>query len=641
MAALATETPLDTATRNQHKLLRFMHITDDEYAKLPVADRRAKVADVLGIDKKYIAASVPVTVDGLRPLFAHEWIAFQNVHFTKDLLGGHVTCIYCTGLTSNSGHVTLAATPLNNHGQMVTASGAESKHAAQLKAHKHAAASAILRATARQADSASGSAVATGAGSVGASSAGAGSVSSAGSAGGADSADNAAAGGAGAGAGGLSALRQANLGAFGFSLLSSSKSQRPDLTPTMMVTALAVAGGVPYTAVPALYSKQVIDLMTASSTGAHQSRALREITLPATRAAVLDHISADLSSGVPISVSVDGGSARNLIGGKKLLVVGISGAGLKCDVIIDIACLGGKHENTESQAKVVNDALLRVGASTAQARFLIADNAAVNKASVKYLNSHYGWKLEYRRCLPHCLNLIMVALLQPFDTEYGISSFLKASRGFYNAGGAAGRKIDLLERGVSLGMLDFVETRWASFLKAIAYLVSKQDDLALARARVSIKDSLRHDEAALALAEASDRKEAKECIDSLKADIKATKVALADIDEPDLVWNALYEATEDIKIKKAPVNKTTEVKYTNTACSNCGQLCHMPLLIHVIISNPFPIKTHCSLSRLKITPIGCWTSSQTRASLPHAYFYLMSLMASMAFSSSYKADRPL
>ena len=30
-----------------------MHMTDDEYAKLPVADRRAKVADVLGIDKRY------------------------------------------------------------------------------------------------------------------------------------------------------------------------------------------------------------------------------------------------------------------------------------------------------------------------------------------------------------------------------------------------------------------------------------------------------------------------------------------------------------------------------------------------------------------------------------------------------------
>ena len=29
-----------------------MHMTDDEYAKLPVADRRAKVADVLGIDKR-------------------------------------------------------------------------------------------------------------------------------------------------------------------------------------------------------------------------------------------------------------------------------------------------------------------------------------------------------------------------------------------------------------------------------------------------------------------------------------------------------------------------------------------------------------------------------------------------------------
>jgi len=53
---------LDIAIRNQPKLLRLMHMTEDEYAKLPVADKKAKIADVLDIDKRYVATSVPASV---------------------------------------------------------------------------------------------------------------------------------------------------------------------------------------------------------------------------------------------------------------------------------------------------------------------------------------------------------------------------------------------------------------------------------------------------------------------------------------------------------------------------------------------------------------------------------------------------
>jgi len=93
-------------------------------------------------------------------------------------------------------------------------------------------------------------------------------------------------------------------------------------------------------------------------------------------------------------------------------------------------------------------------------------------------------------------------------------------------------------------------------------MVSKQQKQALDRARSSLTDSLRHDEAALVLAEASDRKEAKDGIDRLKDNIQATKATLAEPDVSELVWNAMFEATERIKEDKAPARKTVEVRLT-------------------------------------------------------------------------------
>lgn len=54
-------------------------------------------------------------------------------------------------------------------------------------------------------------------------------------------------------------------------------------------------------------------------------------------------------------------------------------------------------------------------------RYLVADNASLNPLTAKKLREQYGWIVEYVRCLPHCLNLVMVVLLKPFDAAFDIS----------------------------------------------------------------------------------------------------------------------------------------------------------------------------------------------------------------------------
>jgi hypothetical protein len=53
--------------------------------------------------------------------------------------------------------------------------------------------------------------------------------------------------------------------------------------------------------------------------------------------------------------------------------------------------------------------------------YLVADNASLNPLTAEKLCSTHGWSIEFVRCLPHCLNLVMVALLEPFNKAFGIS----------------------------------------------------------------------------------------------------------------------------------------------------------------------------------------------------------------------------
>jgi len=120
--------------------------------------------------------------------------------------------------------------------------------------------------------------------------------------------------------------------------------------------------------------------------------------------------------------------------------------------------------------------------------YVVADNAAVNPKTVERLNhilkkEHPTHReIKFIRCLPHCLNLVMVAFFKVFDGMYGITSFLRHLRGFINAGGSSSRRAAAIEYGVTQSGIDFTDTRWASLIKAIMYLMAMQSLAELHRA---------------------------------------------------------------------------------------------------------------------------------------------------------------
>jgi hypothetical protein len=116
----------------------------------------------------------------------------------------------------------------------------------------------------------------------------------------------------------------------------------------------------------------------------------------------------------------------------------------------------------------------------------VADNAAVNKATVKVLKSK-GWRIEYVRCLPHCLNLVIVAFLDVFNETYCITSFLAMLRGFMNAGGSSNRRAKAVEACLSVSQADYSDTRWSSLIEATTYMTSKISNYSIKMARSTLK----------------------------------------------------------------------------------------------------------------------------------------------------------
>jgi hypothetical protein len=269
--------------------------------------------------------------------------------------------------------------------------------------------------------------------------------------------------------------------------------------------------------------------------------------LPGVCSEVHARIVQSVASGAPLWIGIDGGNTPGLLGGEKILAICRGGPGYDEDALVALKFLGSRHENTESQALAIHQTLISIGATRAQVRFIISDNAAVNFASISYLNSHYGWNVEMRRCLPHCLALVAGELIQPFEDEYGIAAFLTKARGAFNAGGGVAYKQYLLEAGVRLNKLDFTITRWGSFIQANSYLASMQCAEDLGAARKSMQLTVVHEREELKLALESERPESQKRIPDLRAELKSTEDALAEPDAAQPIWCALYEAMEAVK----------------------------------------------------------------------------------------------
>lgn len=177
------------------------------------------------------------------------------------------------------------------------------------------------------------------------------------------------------------------------------------------------------------------------------------------------------------------------------------------------------------QAKIINDAVIEYGISKRNVKYIVADNAALNSATVDILNEKYGFVVKFVRCLPHCLNLYIVAFLKPFEVKFGMTSFLKLIRRFIKAGGGSSRRAALLEWGLSLSQIDFSDTRWEAVVKAIMYMMELQTDRELKNARTQLQNIF------------------DETGDQSAAD------ALEEDDVAQTHWRVVYEVIEDLATK--------------------------------------------------------------------------------------------
>jgi hypothetical protein len=132
-----------------------------------------------------------------------------------------------------------------------------------------------------------------------------------------------------------------------------------------------------------------------------------------------------------------------------------------------------------------------------------------------------GFNITYARCLPHCINLVIVAFMDAIDKKFRISTNLKSFRGFLLAGGGSAKKLLAVEYGFTVSGIDFSDTRWASLIKAICYAASKQTVKNLADARLRLTE----------LAEGGD---------------KTAKDALEEPDNARTVFNVLYDFVESV-----------------------------------------------------------------------------------------------
>ena len=132
-----------------------------------------------------------------------------------------------------------------------------------------------------------------------------------------------------------------------------------------------------------------------------------------------------------------------------------------------------------------------------------------------------GYCILVARCIDHCLNLVFVAFLEPFESKFALGKLLRSIRGYIKSGGGHSRRATLAEHAISISGIDFTLTRWTSFLKAVIYVMSPQSKRELKMAREQLQ----------LMAEWGD---------------ESAKEALKEDDVARLRWDELYSALESM-----------------------------------------------------------------------------------------------
>jgi len=223
-----------------------------------------------------------------------------------------------------------------------------------------------------------------------------------------------------------------------------------------------------------------------------------------------------------MAITVDGGSCK-AAGNVKVIAVMASSRKFG-DVLLYLKVMRS-HENGEMQASLLEEIRIKYRIPKENIHFVSADGVSLNATCVSFLRSEYDWDVEHARCAPHGFNRIFVAFLTVLDDEYSFTSHLKAMRGFFNSGGSSSRRSRLVEYALSLSGLDFVDTRWASLIKAINYLIAMQTPRELDEAEKRLEEVAKTDPTALAALEddgdlQSHYNAIYECMESFVGDVK-------------------------------------------------------------------------------------------------------------------------
>jgi hypothetical protein len=276
-------------------------------------------------------------------------------------------------------------------------------------------------------------------------------------------------------------------GGGGRGLVLAARADDNSLSRSLLIGAFVAGGhgaaGVPPSSVPQLLRQSTLGLLAEQlSTGMPVKSTITGTELPKIVQLVKQRIKEEVR-GVKVSLYIDGGSG-DLAYGRKVMVVCASSLAWEYDLLLDVQVLEA-HETGATNAAQIERVCLEYDISKDNVWYICADNASPNKTAVELLNAR-GFKIQYARCLPHCLNLVVKTFMGVLDAKFKFSTNLKRMRGLLTAGGGSARKLLAIEYGFTTSSIDFADTRWASMVKAVLYVANEQSkrDMELAAKRL-------------------------------------------------------------------------------------------------------------------------------------------------------------
>jgi hypothetical protein len=424
------ESPEAAAVRiaqgNAHKLVKLLDMPDVEFANLRPDSRLQKWWDVLGVSKPSDAdENTAASVKTLRSIYrANIWLARDGIAWIKNLVAkARLTCSACIMSDSVLGCFHISANKAQRH--------------AEVAKHQNNVADVKARAQSLLTEGPAAVSVGTGA----------------------------------APTAGVQA-----------------RMEEERTVKALVVGSLAsgAGGGAPLTphAIPRLLSKSMLELLKGMTGGMPSAPTIINTTVPDAINIIKGRIVSSFE-GKKLTMYIDGGAAKNLAYGRKVIVICASAA-MATPAVLDVIILEC-HETAAIQMEQIEKVRIEYKIEKKNVVYVCADNAATNKATVDLLNT-MGYKIIYARCLPHTFNLLMKAFMDTFDKKWKMATHLKLLRSFLLAGGGSAKKLLALEYGLAVSNIDFADTRWVSQYKAILYYANKQSPRSLKLARERLQE---------------------------------------------------------------------------------------------------------------------------------------------------------